>query len=104
MRNGLVIDKIGSFYYENDQLHRIGGLPAIEYADGSKYYYENNRLHRLGGLPAIEWVDGRKEYYENGKRLTEAEAKAKRHIPADPCTGKTITIEGKEYVLTLKPE
>ena len=85
---------------ENGQFHRLGGLPAIERANGSKYYYENDKLHRLGGLPAIEFADGSKEYWENGKELTEAEAK--RQVPAGPCDGKTITIEGKEYILTLK--
>src|SRR5271157_3168312 len=54
-------------YYENGQLHRLGGLPAIECSDGSKFYYENGKLHRLGGLPAIEYINGDKLYYENGK-------------------------------------
>src|ERR1035441_7699303 len=52
-------------YYENDQCHRLGGLPAIEYASGSKFYYESGKRHRLGGLPAIEYASGSKEYYEN---------------------------------------
>src|ERR1022692_1184787 len=68
MKNGLEIDKYGSkFYYENGYLHRLGGLPACEYANGSKDYYENGNFHRLGGLPAIEYADGDKRYYENDK-------------------------------------
>src|SRR5271157_1280238 len=56
-------------YWKNEegQLHRLGGLPAIELANGNKYYYENGKRHRLGGLPAIEWADGYKSYWENGK-------------------------------------
>ena len=53
------------YYYENDLLHRANGLPAIEYADGSREYYENGELHRTNGLPAVECADGTK-YYENG--------------------------------------
>ena len=88
-------------YYENDQCHRLGGKPAIEYADGGKEYYENGKCHRLGGKPAVECADGSKAYYENGIRLTEVEAEAKRNPkPADPCDGKLVTIEGKQYKLT----
>src|ERR1019366_5237499 len=69
MKNGLKIDANGDkFYYENGQLHRLGGLPALEYANGIKFYYENGKLHRLGGLPAIENADGNKYYYENDQR------------------------------------
>ena len=73
MKNGLVIDKYSNKrYYENDQYHRLGGLPAVEGANGYKAYWENGQRHRLGGLPAIEWVDGSKEYWENDQlhRLT----------------------------------
>ena len=90
----------GKVYYENGERHRLGGLPAIEYADGSKEYWENGKCHRLGGKPAIEWADSSKAYYENGIQLTEAEAEAKRNPKADPCDGKLVTIEGKQYKLT----
>ena len=56
------------YYYVNGQLHRDGGLPAIEYADGSKAYYVNGHLHRDGGLPAVERADGLKHYYVNGQQ------------------------------------
>ena len=64
----------GKFYYENDQRHRLGGLPAIECAPasgsehGDKYYYENGQFHRLGG-PAIDRANGYKEWWINGKLL-----------------------------------
>jgi hypothetical protein len=90
-------------YWKNEegQYHRLGGLPAIEWADGSKEYYENGKHHRLGGLPATEWADGNKVYWENGIQLTEAEAEVKRNPKsADPCDGKIVTIDGKEYRLT----
>ena|ERR1022692_4957689 len=68
MRNGLVIDSVGDkYYYENDKLHRLGGLPAVEYADGNRCYYEYGLSHRLGGLPACDHVYlGDKFYYEYG--------------------------------------
>ena len=55
-------------YYVNGQLHRGGGLPAVEFADGTKWYFVHGHLHRDGGLPAIEWANGSKWYYENGQR------------------------------------
>ena len=85
---------------ENGQIHRLGGKPAIECADGSKEYWENGRRHRLGGKPAIEYADGYKAYYENDIQLTKAEAEAKRNPKADPCDGKLVTIEGKQHKLT----
>ena len=88
-------------YWENGNLHRLGGLPAIEWANGDKYYYEDGKLHRLGGLPAIERANGSKEYWENDIQLTEAEAEAKQNPKlADPCDGKIVTIDGKKYKLT----
>src|SRR5271157_4891870 len=91
-------------YWKNEkgQLHRLGGLPAIEWANGSKLYYENDKCHRLYGLPAIEYSNGYKEYCENDIQLTEAEAEVKRNPkPADPCDGKIVTMEdGKKYKLT----
>ena len=84
------------YYYENGKFHRLGGLPAVEWVNGYKAYWENGQRHRLGGLPAVEWVDGSKEYWENGKQLTEAKAKR------ETCAGRVVTIEGKEYILTPK--
>ena len=95
-----VHENITYWHSESGQLHRLGGKPAIERTDGSKTYYENDQLHRLGGLPAVECADGSKEYYENDIQLTEAEAEAKRNPKADPCDGKLVTIEGKQYKLT----
>jgi len=70
MKNGLVIDKYSNKrYYENDQLHRLGGLPAVEWVNGSKEYYENGQLHRLTG-PAVEYINGYKEWWYRGKRLS----------------------------------
>ena len=54
-------------YWENGKCHRLGGLPAVECANGDKAYWENGQRHRLGGLPAVECANGYKSYYENGK-------------------------------------
>ena len=60
----------GGTFWENKegQFHRLGGLPAVERADGSKFYYENGKRHRLGG-PAIDQASGYKEWWINGKHL-----------------------------------
>lgn len=54
--------------------HRLGGLPAVEYSNGSKYYYEYGEYHRENDLPAIdtpsckEWLVRNKHYLRpNGK-------------------------------------
>src|ERR1019366_4041969 len=57
------VGSTGGILNKDGQFHRLGGLPAIEYANGNKYYYENGQYHRLGGLPAIERANGTKFYY-----------------------------------------
>ena len=52
----------------NGQLHRDGGLPAVERANGYKAWWVNGKLHRDGGLPAREFADGSKSWYLNGVR------------------------------------
>ena len=51
------VDEDGNTFWYNQQgkLHREGGLPAIEYADGGKVWFVNGQLHREGGLPACEY-------------------------------------------------
>ena len=96
----VTVSEIGTYWKNNDgQLHRIGGLPACEYVNGDKSYYEYDQLHRLGGLPAIEDANGYKEWWILGKKLTEVEAK--KQANPDTCEGKVVTIEGKQYKLTL---
>ena len=83
---------------QNDKLHRLDG-PAIEYANGIKYWYQNDKLHRLDG-PAVEWSKGDKQWYIDDVKLTEQEHAARTAKPA--VCGKTITIDGVEYVIVLK--
>src|ERR1039457_1987997 len=67
-KNGLIISDQGDkVYYKNGLFHRLDGLPAYEYPDGSLFYYEEGQLHRVGDLPAEDYADGGKRYYENGK-------------------------------------
>ena len=61
----------GKEWHRNCTLHREGGLPAIERADGRKEWYVNGQLHRDGGLPAVEYADGSKSWYVNGERHRE---------------------------------
>ena len=49
------------------QLHRDGGLPAIEWANGNKVWYVNGQFHREDG-PAIEYVNGTEWWYVNGQQ------------------------------------
>tara|TARA_R110001599_G_scaffold148311_1_gene331960 strand:- start:42 stop:278 length:237 start_codon:yes stop_codon:yes gene_type:complete len=66
--------------------------------DGSKSWYLNGKRHREDG-PAIEYSNGSKYWFLNGKQVTEEEHR-QRTQPI--CDGKTVEIDGKTYVLTLK--
>ena len=72
------------------------------YTSGTKKWYLNGKLHREDG-PAIECVDGLKCWYLNGKELTEEEHRQQTQ-PQPTCDGKTVEIDGKTYVLTLKED
>lgn len=48
------------------ELHRDGGLPAVERANGNKQWWVNGARHRDGGLPAVDRFDGDKEWWVNG--------------------------------------
>ena len=52
---------------EDGELHRENDLPAIIYADSSKFWYKNGKLHRENYMPAIIYADGSKSWYKNGK-------------------------------------
>jgi len=64
-------DEYGHKRYYKDRamtiLHRLGGGPAVEYADGGKAWYVDGQLHRLDG-PAIEAADGDKAWFVDGQR------------------------------------
>ena len=64
-------------YWRDDfgELHRDGGLPAIEYSDGGKQWWVNGKRHRDGGLPAIDFSDGTKSWWVNGTEVSEEQAK-----------------------------
>jgi len=66
------------------------------YNNGEKYWYQNDELHRVGG-PAVEYSNGTKCWYLEGQELTEAEFNA-RTKPS--CSGKVVEIDGKKYTLT----
>ena len=58
-------------WYYNGKLHREGGEPAVEKADGTKMWFYHGKKHREGGEPALDYADGRKEWYINGERHRE---------------------------------
>jgi hypothetical protein len=66
------IDKYGNKRWCNakGEVHRLDGLPAIEWIDGSKEWYKNGKLHRLDGLPALEYADGTKFWFIYNKNYT----------------------------------
>jgi hypothetical protein len=66
------IDKNGTIHtFKDDKLHSYNDLPAVEYADGTKYWYKNGEIHRLTGS-AISY-SYREAYYINDKELTKDE-------------------------------
>lgn len=52
---------------ESGQLHRPGGLPAIEWRNGTKEWYEHGERHRADG-PAHLLSDGGAEWWQNGSK------------------------------------
>ena len=58
-------------WWVNGQLHRDGGLPAIEDDSGTKKWYINGKLSRNNDLPAIEGINGYKSWFFNGLRHRE---------------------------------
>ena len=96
------IDEDGNrSWWFNSQLHREGG-PAVEYADGTKYWYLNGKLHRIDG-PAIEYTDRNRSWWLNGQRY-QTEADYLLALKSDNCAGKTVVIDGRTCILTLKED
>ena len=111
-------------WYLNGQLHRLDG-PAVEWASGSKLWYLNGKLHRLDGPaversngtkqwwlhgklhredgPAAEYADGKKIWYLNGKRYV-IEKEYLAALKPNNCSGKTVVIDGRTYILALKED
>jgi len=78
------------YWHHEGKLHRTGGLPAIEWADGSKQWWENGKRHRAGGLPAIELANGSKQWWENGIPITKEEALRRAAPPPPPVPEYTV--------------
>ena len=93
------VDEDGNTFWYNQQgqLHREGGLPAFEGADGGKEWMVNGQLHREGGLPACEYADGGKEWWVKDQQVTEEQAKAMFNKPT--CNGKVVEIDDKQFEL-----
>lgn len=86
-------------WWLHDKRHREDG-PAYEHPNGTKQWWLHGKLHRVNG-PAVEWPDGSKRWYLNGQNLTEEEHRQQSQ-PESTLDGKTVEINGKIYVLTLK--
>ena len=93
------VDKNGTvrWYNQQGQLHREGGLPAVEFADGAKQWWFKGQLHREGGLPAGEYATGGKEWWVKNQRVTEEQAKDMFNKPT--CNGKVVEIDSKKFKL-----
>jgi hypothetical protein len=68
------------------------------YASGNKSWYLNGQLHREDG-PAIEYVDGHKSWYLDNVWYTKSQHKAEMARRNNTCSGKVVTIDGKQYEL-----
>lgn len=69
MKNGLLVDKIGTKrYYKDNKLHRMDG-PAIEFKEYRAWYKDGQR-HRMDG-PAMIWGCGYEQWWINGKQVSE---------------------------------
>jgi hypothetical protein len=55
------------WYDEEGRYHREGGLPAIEWHDGTKDWCIHGQLHRDNDLPAREYISGSKVWCRFGK-------------------------------------
>ena len=61
-------DRCGSLeWWQNDQRHRDGDLPAFIDADGTLEWYQNNLRHRDGDRPAIIWANGSLGWCKNNQ-------------------------------------
>lgn len=63
----------GSTVYKNKnfKLHNEYDLPAVIWANNSKFWYKNGKRHRDGDLPAIVYPDGFQAWYKNDKLYRE---------------------------------
>ena len=77
----VTINRYGTiiWYNEDEELHRAGGLPAIEGKDGTKQFYINGKRHNPNG-PARIYADGTKEYWIDGKQISEDEFNEKKYL------------------------
>jgi hypothetical protein len=65
MKNGLVVNSIGTqAWYQNNKLHRLDG-PAIIYANETQEWYKDDQRHRTDG-PACVYPDGSQEWWVSG--------------------------------------
>jgi len=63
-------------WWVNGKLHRDGG-PAVVVINGrSKFWWVNGQRHREGGLPAVDMGNGYKAWYVNGEQLWSAKVPA----------------------------
>lgn len=66
-------DATGECWWVNGERHRDDGLPACEYAGGSRAWWVNGKLHRLDDNPAIfdtngGFTAGSTYWFVNGER------------------------------------
>lgn len=55
------------FRHVDDQLHSEDDVPAVVYADGTKWWYHEGKIHRAG-KPAVIMANGTQEYWQNNAR------------------------------------
>jgi hypothetical protein len=76
-------------WWQHNQLHRDGDLPAVVWRNGIWLWYKHGKLHRDGDLPAVVranghqewWVDGRFQSDLDREQTQKAMAEARRWSP-----------------------
>jgi len=66
------------------------------YNNRTKWYNQKDQLHREGGLPAVEYSTGTKEYWVNGEQITKEQAE---QLAKPSCEGIVVEIDGRKFQL-----
>jgi len=96
---------ISELYYLGEILHNEHG-PALRWWNKSgvlvyESYWLNDKRHNEYGPAYRRWNESgvlvSEEYWLNDNELTKEEWE--REVSSDPCLGKVITVDGKQYRL-----
>ena len=84
--------------YDDIEAKKVNGW--VQFDNVCKVKYKDGKQHNEEG-PAAVWSDDLFFYLLNGVKLSKSDWEAEVAKPAT-LEGKTATIDGKEYTLTIK--